>query len=113
MFPIAENPEPFELLALDVDKFSRERRGALPHLERREAARFLHHLVFDRQTMAIPARDKGRAETGHGFRFHDQILEDFVERRSHVHVAVGEGRAIMQDEEFRPGARRLDAFVET
>ena len=35
-------------------------------------------------------------------RFHDQILEDLVERRAHVDVAVGKGRAVVQDEQLRP-----------
>ena len=37
-------------------------------------------------------------ETSHGLRFHDHVLEQLVERRAHVDIAVREGRAIVQDE---------------
>ena len=70
----------------------------LRDFERRKAARFLHHLVFDRQAVAVPARHVRRAFAQHGLRFHDEIFEDFVERGAHVDVAVGEWRTIVQDE---------------
>ncbi len=63
------------------------------------------------KSVTIPARDKRSPKTGHGFGFHDEILEDFVERRAHVDVAVGEGRAVVQDEEFGFGAGSLDLLV--
>ena len=100
------------MLALDVDKLARERFRFLAHFERRKAARFLHDFVFDRQSVAIPARHIRRAKAGHRFRFHDEILEDFVERGAHVDVAIGERRPVMQDEELRLGARRLNPLVE-
>ena len=74
----------------------------LPHFERGKPARFLHDLEFDRQPVAVPARHIRRAETGHRFRFHDQILEDLVQRRAHVDVAIGEGRAVVQHEQRPP-----------
>ena len=86
------------MLALDVDEFARERLRFLAHLQRRKPARFLHDLVFDRQSVAIPARHVGRAKAGHGFGFHDEILQDFVERSAHVNVAVRKGRTVMEDE---------------
>src|SRR6267142_124178 len=55
MLPIAEDAEPFELLALDIDELSRKRFRSFANLKRRKAARFSHHLVFDRQPMTIPA----------------------------------------------------------
>ena len=112
MFPIAEDAEALELRALDVDEFSRKRLRPLPHFERRKAAGFFHHLVFDRQAVAIPARDKRRAETGHRFRFHDEVLEDLIESGAHVDVAVGKGRAVVQDKELRRRAGGLDLLVE-
>ena len=48
--------------------------------------------------MAIPTRDVRRAFAEHRLRFHHEILEDFVERRAHVDVAVGKRRAVMQNE---------------
>jgi hypothetical protein len=73
----------------------------------REARRFLDHLEFDGQAVAVPARHEGRVKPGHGLRFHDQVLEDLVQRGAHVDVAIGEGRAVVQDE-FR-GARPAGA----
>ena len=70
-----------------------------------KAARFLHDLELDRQPVAIPARHVGRAKAGHRFRFHDEILEDLVQRRAHVDVAVRERRAVVQDEQFGARAR--------
>ncbi len=111
MLPIAEDAEAFELLALDIDKLARELLGTLPHFQRREAARFLHHLELDRQAVAIPARHIGRAKTEHGLRFHDQILQNFVQRGAHVDIAVGERRAIVQHERLRLPPRLLDLLV--
>jgi hypothetical protein len=99
------------LLALDVDKFSRERLRSLPHFEGRKAARFLHDLVFDRQPVAVPPRHIRRAKTSHRFRFHDEIFQDLVQRRPHVDVAVRERRAIMKNEQFRALARLLDLVI--
>ena len=95
MFPIAEHAEPLELFALDVDEFSRKRFALFADLERRKLARLFDHFVFDWKAMTIPTGDVRRALTKHRLRFHHEILEDFVERRAHVDVAVGKWRAIM------------------
>ena len=98
MFPVAEHTEPLELFALDVDEFSRKRFALFADLERRKRTRFLYHLVFDREPVAIPARDVRRAFPQHCLRFHHEILQDFIERRAHVDIAVGEWRPVMQNE---------------
>ena len=36
MLPVAEDAEPLELLALDIDEFARERLGSLAHFQRRQ-----------------------------------------------------------------------------
>ena len=100
MLPIAEDAEPLELLALDIDELAGKGLGFLAHFERREAARFLHHLVFDRQPVAIPTGHIGRAKARHRLRFHHEILEDFVQGGPHVHVAVGKRRTVVKDEFF-------------
>jgi hypothetical protein len=41
----------------------------------------------------------------------DDILEDLVEGRADVNVAVGEGRAVVQDKRFGAGAGGLNFFV--
>ena len=61
-------------------------------------------LDFDRQAVAIPAGDVGRVEALHGLELDDEILEDFVERVAEVDVAVGVGRAVVQDIHGTAGA---------
>ena len=63
--------------------------------------------------MAVPARNVGRLEATQGLRFQDQILEDLVQRRANMHIAVGEGRAVMQDKpgRLRPGRHELPIKV--
>ncbi len=61
-------------------------------------------LPFDRQTVAVPARHIGRILAQHLLRADDQILEDLVERRADMDVAIGIGRAVMEHE-FGPAAR--------
>ena len=78
IFPIAKDAQPFELLALDIDEFPRERFRSFADFERRKAPGFLHHFVFDRQTMTVPARDKRRAFAQHGLRFHHEIFENLI-----------------------------------
>ena len=71
-------------------------------------AHFLRDLELDRQPVAIPARHVGRAEAAQGFVFDDDVLENLVQRGADVDVAVGERRAVVQDEFLRAGARGLD-----
>jgi hypothetical protein len=68
--------------------------------------------VLDRQAVAVPARDVRRAETAHGLVTEDGILEQLVERRADVDVAVGEGRAVVEDEGGLAGGAGLDLAVE-
>ncbi len=111
ILPVAEHAEALKLPALDLDEAARKGLRALPHFHRREAARFLDHLVFDREPVAVPARHVGRAKAEHGLRFHHQILEDLVQRRAHVDIAIRERRAVVQDEQLRAGARFLNLLV--
>ena len=111
VFPIAKDAEPLELPALDVDELARVFLALAPDFDGRQAARFLHHLELDRQPVAVPARHERRAKTRHRFRFHDQILEDLVQRGAHVDIAIRERRAVVQDEKRRVFPRVLDAPV--
>ena len=67
---------------------------------------------LDRQPVTVVAHDVRRVVPGHRPRFDDEILENLVERRAQVNIAVGVGRAIVQDEFRRPGAARPDLPVE-
>jgi hypothetical protein len=75
------------------------------------AVQFLD-LVFDRQAVAVPARHIGRVETGQRPRADDDVLEDLVDRVANVNVAVGVGRAVVQDEARAPLRGFADLLVE-
>src|SRR5438270_8886014 len=62
--------------------------------------------------MTVPARNIRCVFAEHRLRLHDEIFQDFVERGSHVHIAVGKRRAVMKDEELPIFARLLDSLVE-
>src|SRR5437899_1355978 len=62
--------------------------------------------------MTVPARNVRCAFAEHRLRFHDKIFQDFVERGSHVHVAIGKRRAVMKHEQLPIFARLLDSLIE-
>jgi len=69
-------------------------------------------LEFNRQAMAIPARDLGCAEAAEGLVFDDDVLENLVQRRADVNVAVGKWWAVVQDKFLFAGASCLNFLVE-
>ena len=111
ILPIAEDAEALEGLALDVDELAGVGLGTRAHLRRGEVLGFLDHFELDGQTVAVPAGDEGRMEAGHRLRFHDEVLQHLVQRGAHVHIAIREGRAVMQDELRLAGHLLHDALV--
>ncbi|OQC73760.1 MAG: hypothetical protein BWX45_00311 [Deltaproteobacteria bacterium ADurb.Bin002] len=115
IFPFAENAEALELIALNADILFRIDAAGAAFFHLRQAgvfsAQLLVHLVFDRQSMAIPARDIYAVETGHVFGLDHDILDDFVQRRSQMNIAVGVGRAVMQNIGFFALGTRADLVV--
>jgi hypothetical protein len=103
-----------ELRALDVDEFSRKDLRALAALRAGKVPRFFHDLVFDRQTVTIPAGDKGAHENPPWFSISTtsslRILLSAVPMWT---IAVGKRRAVVQNEKLSSGARCLDLFVES
>ncbi len=71
-----------------------------------------HDLGFDGQAVAVPAGDIGGVEALHGARADDEVLEALVEEVAQVDVAVGVGRAVMEDERLGALARFACAVVE-
>ena len=81
-FPVGKHTEPFKFFALDIDKITciiatqltdfGFRRGFLFFLL------FLAYLVFDRQTMTIPSRHKGRIIPFHPHEPDNEILKNLV-----------------------------------
>ena len=115
--PVGEDAQALELAALLLDVGGGEFGAGLAHAEGVErlllGLEFLHHLVLDRETMAVPARDVRRAETAHGLVAQDGVLEQLVERGADVHVSVGEGRSVVEDEGRLAGGPGLDLAIET
>ena len=58
----------------------------------------LEHRRLDGQAVGVPAGDIGGAPAGHVAVLDDDVLEDLVEGGADVDVAVGVGRAVMEDE---------------
>ena len=85
------------MFPLDIDKLSRERFRLFADFKRGKAAGFFDNFVFDGQSVTIPAGDKRRTFAEHRLRFHYKILEDLVQCRAHVDVAVREWWPVMQD----------------
>jgi len=113
--PLAENSQTFELRALDVDEFFgvHAAGAALFHLRQAGflAAQFLVDLVFDGQTVAVPPRHEHAVEAGHVLGLDDNVLDDFIERRAQMDVAVGVRRAVVQDIRRAAFGRRPDFAV--
>ena len=60
------------------------------------------NLPFDRQTMAIPAGNVIRILAETRLETVDDILQNLVQRMADMQVAIGVGRAIMENEFLRP-----------
>ena len=74
---------------------------------------FAIHLQLDGQTVAVVADDERRVVARHRARLDDEILEDLVERGSHVDVAVGVRGAVVQHELRGAGPALANPFVQT
>ena len=117
--PGAQDAEALELVALDADELlgvsaalvadGRDGHVLLP------VAELLVDVDLDRQPVAVPAGDVRGVVAEHGPRLDDEVLEDLVERRAHVEVAVGVGRPVVEDvgRAVRGGALLEDLLVET
>src|SRR5262249_56341288 len=65
---------------------------------------------FDREAVAVPPGDVVRIEAKHLLAARDDILQDLIERVPNMDIAIGVGRAVMQDEfvtAIRAGAQLL------
>ena len=103
--PVALDAQPLELLALHLDPVIGEGAALAAELADRHrilvlvlGAVLLLDLPFDRQAMAVPARHVVAVLAQHLLGARDEVLQDLVERVADMEVAVGVGRAVMQDE---------------
>ena len=115
MIPIADDAESLEFLTLHVEPVrgigaaflaERHHRGGVAEVRlglALGAVVFLLDLPFDRQAVTVPARHVVGIEAQHLLALGHDIFQDLVERVPDMDVAVGIGRAVMEDE-FRPPA---------
>ncbi len=117
--PIAQDAEPLQLLALGIDPFLRigpafgaEFVGRHLVLVQLFLAIFLLDLPFDRQAVAIPAGHIGRVAAEQILRAAHHVLQNVVQRMADMHVAIGIGRAIVEDELFAAPAALAQPFIQ-
>ena len=114
--PVAQDSEPFEFVALDVDEFLRVLATPLADLDLAHPLflrpQVLQHLMFDRQAVAVPARDVRRVAAGHGLELDDDVLEDLVQGVADVDVAIGVRRPVVQHEAVPAAAQVPDRAVD-
>ena len=117
LYSFSEHAEALELRALPLYERLRKIRALPAQLGYVELplvfAQLLDDLVLYRQPVAVPARDIGGREAPHRLVAQYGVFQNLVERRSDVHVAVGEGRAVVQDEFRGARARLLNFFVQS
>ena len=53
--------------------------------------------AFDRHAVVIPTRNIRGVITGHGFGFIDKVFQNLIHGRTHMDIAVGKRRSVMQD----------------
>jgi len=116
VLPVGKDAEAQELSALFFDEFGREFGALFAQLRGVDRTLLLadhfHNLVLNRQSVAVPPRDVRRFETLERLVAQNYVFEDFVKSRTDVHVAVREGRSVVQNELGMPRILFLDASVE-
>ena len=107
--PFAKNPQAFKVLALSVDLFECIRTAACAESGFVDVFSGLAYigfnLVFDWQTMAVPARNIRRVIAVELSAFDNHVLDDFVDCVADVDFTIGVGRAIVQNECLFPVCR--------
>ena len=113
--PGGEDAEALELLGHRADETFRVGAAGAAEVGDRHLALLRPELAvdlqLDRQPVAVVADDVGRVEAGHRARFDHQLLQNLVQRRAHVDVAVGVGRAVVQHEFRCAGPARANLAV--
>ena len=109
LFPVAKDAQALEFTDLDAEPLLGEGAALLTEADLVDlvlvlpalAVAFLD-LPFNRQAVAVPARNVMRVLSQHLLRAVDGILQDLVERMAHVEMAVGVRRAVVKDEFLAP-----------
>ena len=102
MRPIGHDAEALEALALPVHVVQREVAAGGAEIRYRHGLAVELVLLddggLDRHAVVVPAGDVGGVIAAHGPGTDDKVLEGLVQRVAHVDVAVGERRAVVEDE---------------
>ncbi len=98
--PFAKYSQAFELLSLNVNIFFSVTPAVLSdfhltHLRLLGSKLFVHLMLYG-QTVTIPTRHVRGIKASHLFGFYYYILEYFIERCTHMNVAICIRRAIME-----------------
>ena len=116
VIPVTNHPHADKIRALAIHLPRRILATLLAELGGRDLdARFTHLLLdiqFDRQTVAIPPRDIRRIKTIQGSGLDDNILENLVHRVTQMQVAIGIGRAVVQDKFGATGTCLANLFIQ-
>ena len=113
MVPVAQHAQPLEVRHLDANLLGREGAAFRLHLVARQvAAELLLDGVLDRQTVAVPAGNVCGIEALELAGLDDHVLEDLVDGVAHVNLAVGVGRAVVQNKLLVAAASRAQLLVQ-
>ena len=127
MVPIAHDAEALQLPALRIDPALRIGAAFVAErLDRRFIAAcagenglgllvlavLLLDLPLDGEAVAIPARHVRRIAAQQVLGAADHVFQDMVQRVAHVDIAIGIGRAIVEDELFAAPARGAQGVIE-
>jgi len=102
MLPVPHNAQALEAAHLLLDEILCKVCTGLPELGH---GHILIELLLggldgplDGQTVVVPAGDIGGVVAHHGMAADDEVLQRLIQGVAHVDIAVGEGRAVVQDE---------------
>ena len=115
VLPVSQHPHAHEIGFLRVDLFMRVIAAVLSERCGGYLVAWFAHLFFNielnRQSVAIPARHIRRIKARQGFRFDNNVFQNFVNRMPYMELTVSVGRAVMQDESRFIFARLTDLTI--
>ncbi len=117
VLPVAKDPQALEVAALAIHLARGIVAAGAPELGGADLgaglAFLLFHLELDGQAMAVPARHVGGVQAVQGAGLDDDVLQHLVDGVTDMDVAVGVGRAVVEDELLgpRPGGANLAVEV--
>ena len=115
MVPVTQHAQAFELFPLDIDELMGIGVALGPQVQRRHAVAVHAHGiqagVLNGHAVGIPAGNIGRVKAFGVFIFNNDIFQDLVHGRTHMDMAVGIGRPVMEHPFGMPFMQLLFLFV--